>query len=232
MQTPTTPVMMENPDDMRRISHVFERGNWLVKGEVVTPGTPHSLNPMPANAPKNRLGLAMWLTSKQNPLTARTMVNRLWEQLFGTGLVETLEDLGTQGIPPTHKELLDYLSYKFMNDYNWDVKRLLKEIVMSATYQQDSKVSTRSSWKKISPINIMQGDQGCAYLRNKYATRRYAIQWFAERKNVWPKCNALPTGRHLAFAVRWPQMGNEQGRRSNTGGHYILTGNERRLILP
>lgn len=141
MQTPTTPVMQENPDGMRRISNVFERGNWLVKGEVITPGTPHALNAMPVNAPKNRLGLAMWLTSKQNPLTARTMVNRLWEQLFGTGLVETLEDFGTQGIPPTHRELLDYLSYTFMYEYNWDVKKLLKEMVMSATYQQDSKVS-------------------------------------------------------------------------------------------
>ena len=147
MQTPTTPVMMENPDNMQRISHVFERGNWMVKGDVVTPGTPHALNPMPASAPKNRLGLAMWLTSKQNPLTARTMVNRLWEQLFGTGLAETLEDLGTQGIPPTHKELLDYLSYKFMYDYNWDIKKLLKEIVMSATYRQDSRVSKDESEK-------------------------------------------------------------------------------------
>jgi hypothetical protein len=83
----------------------------------------------------------MWVTSQQNPLTARTMVNRLWEQLFGTGLVETLEDLGTQGAEPTHKELLDHLSWKFMTDYKWSVKRLLKEIVMSATYRQDSKVT-------------------------------------------------------------------------------------------
>jgi Protein of unknown function (DUF1553) len=96
---------------------------------------------MPANAPKNRLGLAMWLTDKKNPLTARTMVNRLWEQLFGYGLAETLEDLGTQGIPPTHKELLDHLSWKFMNDFNWSLKKLLKEMVLSATYRQDSKVN-------------------------------------------------------------------------------------------
>jgi Protein of unknown function (DUF1553)/Protein of unknown function (DUF1549)/Planctomycete cytochrome C/Carbohydrate binding module (family 6) len=137
----TTPVMIENNTGMFRSTHVFERGNWLVKGDEVLPDVPHVLNPMPANAPKNRLGLAMWLTDKKNPLTARTMVNRLWEQLFGYGLAETLEDLGTQGIPPTHKELLDYLSWKFMNDFNWSLKKLLKEMVLSATYRQDSKVN-------------------------------------------------------------------------------------------
>jgi len=137
----TTPIMMDNPSDMYRASYVFERGNWLVKGNEVKPDVPHALNPLPAGAPRNRLGLAMWMTSKQNPLTARTLVNRAWEQLFGTGLAETLEDLGTQGIAPTHKELLDYLSWKLMNDYKWSFKKLLKEIVMSATYRQDSKVS-------------------------------------------------------------------------------------------
>jgi hypothetical protein len=89
----------------------------------------------------------MWMTSKQNPLTARTMVNRVWEQLFGTGLVETLEDMGTQGIPPTHTELLDWLSWKFMNDFQWSLKKLLKEIVLSSTYRQDSKVSQESLTK-------------------------------------------------------------------------------------
>ena len=138
---PTTPVMMDNPSYMHRVSNVFERGNWLVKGDVVEPDVPHSLNPLPAGAPHNRLGLAMWLVDKKNPLTARTIVNRLWEQLFGTGIAETLEDLGTQGVPPTHKELLDYLSYQLMNDYQWSLKKLIKEIVMSATYRQDSKVS-------------------------------------------------------------------------------------------
>lgn len=138
---PTTPVMMDNPADMHRPTYVFEKGNWLVKGREVQPATPHSLNPFPASAPRNRLGLAMWLTSRQNPLTARTMVNRLWEQLFGTGLVETLEDLGTQGAEPTHQALLDDLSWKFMTDYHWSVKRLLKEMVMSAAYRRDSKVT-------------------------------------------------------------------------------------------
>jgi len=138
---PTIPVMMDNPRDMHRATHVFEKGNWLVQGRQVEPATPRSLNPFPAAAPHNRLGLAMWLTSRQNPLTARTMVNRVWEQLFGTGLVETLEDLGTQGAEPTHRELLDYLSWKFMTDDKWSVKKLLRSIVLSATYRQDPKVS-------------------------------------------------------------------------------------------
>jgi hypothetical protein len=138
---PTTPVMMDNPSDMHRASYVFERGNWLVKGNKVEPDVPHSLNPLPAGAPHNRLGLAMWITSKQNPLTARTMVNRVWEQLFGTGLAETLEDLGSQGVLPTHPELLDWLSYQFMNEDNWSIKKLIRRIVMSATYQQESKIT-------------------------------------------------------------------------------------------
>ncbi len=144
---PTTPVMMDNPTDMHRASFIFERGNWLVKGEKVIPDVPKSLNPFPANAPRNRLGLAQWLTAKQNPLTARTMVNRVWEQLFGSGLAETLEDLGSQGIAPTHVELLDWLSYQFMNDDNWSTKKLIRTIVMSATYQQRSKLTPEQEQK-------------------------------------------------------------------------------------
>jgi hypothetical protein len=137
----TTPIMMDNPPDMFRASYVFERGNWLVKGKQVLPGVPHSLNPFPAHAPQNRLGLAMWVTDKQNPLTSRTLVNRLWEELFGTGLVETLEDMGTQGSPPTHRELLDWLSWWLMHEDRWSIKGLLKEMVMSATYRQDSRLN-------------------------------------------------------------------------------------------
>lgn len=138
---PVTPVMIENTGAMRRKSQVFERGNWLVKGKEVSPDVPHSLNKFPDGAPKNRLGLAAWITSKDNPLTSRTIVNRVWEQLFGAGLAETLEDLGTQGVPPTHRELLDYLSYQLMNDYRWSLKSLIKEMVMSSTYRQSSSIS-------------------------------------------------------------------------------------------
>ncbi|MFZ1527822.1 MAG: DUF1553 domain-containing protein [Ferruginibacter sp.] len=147
----TTPVMIESDRNLFRSTHVFERGNWMVKGKEVTPDVPHIMNPFPANMPKNRLGLALWLTDKKNPLVARTMANRLWEQLFGNGIAETLEDMGTQGVPPTHKELLDHLSWKFMNDYNWSIKKLLKEIVMSATYRQDSKVNDELVQKD--PVN-------------------------------------------------------------------------------
>lgn len=136
-----TPVLMENPTDMFRATHVFERGNWMVKGDEVQPDVPHSLNPLPEGAPRNRLGLAMWITDKKNPLTSRTIVNRIWEQLMGQGIAETLEDLGSQGIEPTHRLLLDWLSGQLMNEYNWSLKKLVKTIVMSATYRQDSRIT-------------------------------------------------------------------------------------------
>lgn len=141
IKPPTTPILFENNAEQFRSTHVFERGNWLVKGNKVNPAVPAVMNPFDEKFPKNRLGLAMWLTDKKNPLVARTMANRLWEQLFSHGIVETLEDMGTQGISPTHVELLDHLAWKFMNDYNWSIKKLLKEIVMSATYRQSSKTT-------------------------------------------------------------------------------------------
>ncbi len=149
----TTPIMVENNSEQKRVTNIFDRGSWLSKGDEVQPDVPHIMNPFPANAPPNRLGLAMWLTDKKNPLTARTMVNRLWEQLFGNGLAETLEDLGTQGVPPLHKELLDYLSWKFMHEYNWSVKKLLKEMLMSSTYRQSSKTTDALIQKD--PNNIL-----------------------------------------------------------------------------
>jgi mono/diheme cytochrome c family protein len=142
-----TPIMIDNPSEMARKTHVFERGNWLVKGALVQPDVPNSLGGMPKGLPRNRLGLAQWMTSPQNPLTARTMVNRFWEQIFGIGLVETLEDFGTQGFSPSHPQLLDYLAHRFANDWGWSPKRLLKEIVLSAAYRQDSKVSAEL-WEK------------------------------------------------------------------------------------
>jgi len=139
-ETPTVPVMMDNPSGQHRTTQVFERGNWLVKGDTVQPDVPALFPPFPQGAPRNRLGLARWITSVDNPLTARTIVNRVWEQIYGIGLVETLEDMGTQGMTPTHPELLDHLSWKLINENHWSLKKLIREIVLSSTYQQDSKV--------------------------------------------------------------------------------------------
>ncbi len=143
----STPIMVENPADFHRKTNIFIKGNWLSLGKEVSTGVPKYIGKWPKNAPQNRLGLAWWLTSKDHPLLARTMVNRVWEQLFGVGLVETLEDMGSQGASPTNQALLDYLSFKFMNDYQWSVKKLIKEIVLSATYRQEAR-ATEDQLKK------------------------------------------------------------------------------------
>jgi hypothetical protein len=135
-----TPIMQENPADFRRRTFMFDRGNWLTKGPEVQPGTPKNLPAFDAY-PKNRLGLAQWLVSPQNPLTARVTVNRFWEQLFGYGLVESLEDFGSQGTKPSHPELLDWLALNFQNQQGWQVKKLLRLLVMSHTYRQASGVT-------------------------------------------------------------------------------------------
>ncbi|MGC3947562.1 MAG: DUF1553 domain-containing protein [Chryseolinea sp.] len=136
-----TPVMIENKGDRMRKSFMFERGNWLVHGKSVNPGVPATLNAFPKDAPANRLGLAQWIVSEENPLTARTIVNRFWEQIFGYGLVETLEDFGTQGALPSHPELLDWLALRFMRTNQWSMKKTIRDIVMSSTYRQDSKIT-------------------------------------------------------------------------------------------
>ncbi|MEX2592165.1 MAG: DUF1553 domain-containing protein [Anditalea sp.] len=139
-KTITTPVMVELEKDYRRKTNVFERGNWMMHGEEVEPGVPDDWNALPENATGNRLDLAEWLMSEDNPLTARVMVNRLWAQLFGIGIVETIEDFGSMGFAPSHSGLLDWLAQQFMYKNEWSIKKLLKQVVMSATYQQSSKV--------------------------------------------------------------------------------------------
>ncbi len=133
-----TPIMQEVPGDRRRTTHVFERGNFLLRTGEVSAGVPASMPSMPDDAPRNRLGLARWLVDPANPLTARVIVNRFWEQLFGIGIVETSEDFGTQGLPPSHPQLLDWLALQFVHEHEWSVKSLLRQIVTSATYQQSS----------------------------------------------------------------------------------------------
>jgi hypothetical protein len=146
-----TPIMMDNPADMYRETRVFERGNRLLQTNIVMADFPSIFKTKVESYSSNRLGLAKWVTSKSNPLTARTMVNRIWEQLFGQGLVETLEDLGSQGATPTHQALLDHLSYNFMHEDDWSIKKLLKRIVTSETYKQSSVANKRML--EIDPLN-------------------------------------------------------------------------------
>ena len=123
-----------------RETHIFKRGDWKRPGEVVTPDTPASLHPFPTGAPRNRLGLAQWIVDKNNPLTARVIVNRVWQQYFGTGLVTTPEDLGTRCDPPSHPALLDWLATEFISS-GWSFKHLHRLIVSSAVYRQSSRVT-------------------------------------------------------------------------------------------
>jgi mono/diheme cytochrome c family protein len=133
----TVPIMHEGTP---RQSFIYLRGEYQSPGDPVTPGMPAVLHPLPAGAPANRLGLARWLVDAENPLSARVAVNRLWQELFGLGIVETAEEFGTQGEPPSHPELLDYLAVEY-RESGWDTKHLLRLMVTSATYQQSAAVS-------------------------------------------------------------------------------------------
>jgi len=139
---PTVLVMQEM--DKPRGAHVLERGQYDKPGAVVQPAVPAAIAPWPEGAPRNRLGFAQWLVSADNPLTPRVAANRLWQQCFGEGLVRTVNDFGTQGEPPTHPELLDWLAATF-RDSGWDVKGLLRRIVMSRTYRQRSRFEMEGS---------------------------------------------------------------------------------------
>jgi hypothetical protein len=131
-------VMQEMPKPKRNF--VLIRGNYDAHGEEVFPNTPESILVFPKELPRNRYGLAQWLTNKDHPLTARVAVNRFWQNFFGVGIVKTSEDFGNQGEFPSHLELLDWLAIRF-RESGWNVKELNKLIVMSATYRQDSRVT-------------------------------------------------------------------------------------------
>jgi hypothetical protein len=121
-------------------TYLLSRGQYDAPAKEVFPNTPERIFPFPTNLPKNRYGLAQWLTDERNPLTARVAVNHLWQNFFGNGIVKTAENFGNQGEVPSHLDLLDWLAIEF-RESGWDVKKMNKLIVMSATYQQDSKAS-------------------------------------------------------------------------------------------
>jgi hypothetical protein len=147
LNIPATLVMAEKPESVPAVTYTRVKGEFLHKGVRVTTGVPAILNPFRRTWPQNRLGLAYWLVDPANPLTARVAVNRAWEQLFGRGIVETSENFGTQGAPPTHPELLDWLAVTFRErpspahpeSCGWSLKKLHRLIVTSATYRQSSR---------------------------------------------------------------------------------------------
>lgn len=141
---PELMVMQEMPKP--RKAHILLRGNYDSPGEEVFPNTPAAILPFSKELPRNRYGLALWLTEENNPLTARVEVNRMWQNFFGTGLVKTAGDFGNQGEMPSHPELLDWLAIRF-RESGWDIKKLNKMIVMSATYRQDSRPSATAREK-------------------------------------------------------------------------------------
>ena len=156
--TAITTTMVMSEMEKRREAFVLMRGNYQTPGEAVTPNVPAILPPLPADKPANRLGLAYWIVDRENPLTARVTVNRYWKQFFGTGLVKTLEDFGSQGEYPSHPEVLDWLALEFMNPSTatkgdtaesareaagWNIKSLFRLIVSSATYRQTANPDAR-----------------------------------------------------------------------------------------
>ena len=147
-EIPTTLVMEEQKE--MRPTFILMRGAYDKPGEKVTAATPGVLPALAADLPHDRLGLAKWLVSRENPLTARVIVNRFWQHFFGTGLVRTSEDFGSQGEQPSHPELLDWLAVTFQES-GWDVKKLVKMIVTSETYKQSSQFSVRNA--QLDPMN-------------------------------------------------------------------------------
>ena len=151
-------VMQERPPEARRETRVFLRGNFLAKDKVVQGGTPAILPQLPPG-PADRLAVARWLVSPENPLTARVIVNRLWAELFGTGIIGTLEDFGSTGLPPSHPALLDFLALRFQQEQGWSFKALLRELVLSSTYRICS-VSINETGNRIYIDSMAIGESG------------------------------------------------------------------------
>jgi hypothetical protein len=148
----TTLVLQERPAENPRRTYIHNRGEWTQPTDAVEPAVLAILHPLPADAPKNRLSFAKWLVSRDNPLTARVVVNRAWATFFGRGIVKTQEDFGLQSSPPSHPQLLDWLAIRFMDD-GWSFKKLHRLIVTSHTYKQSS--TSNSAGEAKDPENIL-----------------------------------------------------------------------------
>ncbi|MEM8952828.1 MAG: PSD1 and planctomycete cytochrome C domain-containing protein [Verrucomicrobiota bacterium] len=195
---PTTLVMVEMEEP--RETKIMKRGNYLDLGETVTAATPAVLPAIDPSFPKNRLGLAKWLVSPENPLVARVTVNRWWAEIFGDGIVSTVEDFGTQSEPPTHPGLLDWLAVEFVES-GWSMKHVLKKMVMSKTYRQDSALRP----------DLLEEDLG-----NRYLARGPRFRMSAEmiRDNALAVSGLLSTkmGGEPIMPYQPPGMWRQVGR--------------------
>ncbi len=190
-------VFKESPKPKQ--AYIRERGVYDAIGEKVSPNTPEGIFGFPKNLPKNRLGLAKWLTDSKNPLTSRVAVNRYWQLFFGMGIVKTSEDFGNQGELPTHPKLLDYLALEFQNS-GWNVKKLVKLMVTSGTYRQDSRPTKE----------LLEKDS-----QNRYLARGPAVRLTAEMM----RDNAL-----IASGLMNPEIGGKSIKPYQPDGLWRING--------
>lgn len=209
-----TPILKDLPKKASRKTYVFERGDWRSHGDEVKAGIPEIMGTI-SNQEPNRLDFAKWLVSGENTLTSRVIVNRIWEQLFGFGIVESMEDFGSQGIPASHPELLDWLAVSFQDDMNWSMKTLIKKILMSQSYRQNS--STDAQKIKKDPYN--------KYLSRGSRTRlpaetirdqALAISGLLNKKQLGPSVMPYQPENIISFNGKFwfPSEGEEQYRRA------------------
>jgi hypothetical protein len=184
----TVSLIQEERINSKPTARILRRGQYEQPGEEVGPAVFSALHPMPKNAPRNRLGLAQWLVDPANPLTARVIVNRLWQEVFGTGLVKTAEDFGIMGEPPSHPELLDWLAVEF-RESGWDMKHILRLIVTSATYRQAATMTSEKIERD--PQNRLLS-RGPRFRMDAEMVRDYALTASGELSSTIDGASAKP----------------------------------------
>jgi len=208
------PVMTERS---ARDTRVFARGNRLSKEHAVAPGVPKLLAGSAPEVGMTRLDMARWISSSENPLTARVMVNRLWGELLGTGIVQTAEDFGTSGTPPSHPELLDHLALRFVNQHHWSVKAMLREIVLSSTYRQTHRASMELVEKDPANRLLARGP------RNRLSAEMVRDQALSVAGLLSPKMYGLPVYPPQPQGI-WSSIYNDAQWKESTGGDRFRRG--------
>jgi len=216
----TLPILNERPEHLKRPTHLFIRGAYLSKGDEVKPGVPQSLSDNSEQV-TNRLELAKWLVRPENPLTARVAVNRMWARMFGIGLVSTEEDFGSTGESPSHPELLDDLAVRFRGDYGWSVKRLLRELALSHTYRQSSRIDPKLA--EIDPKNrlLARGPRQALPAEMIRDQMLFASGLLSTKLHGEPTFPPLPDGVWKARRGTWntPEPGKEERYRRSVYVH-------------